>query len=460
MSWAGEQFEEVRSGRSAGKATRYRWGVSMSQHEELAEGADLYRAKADLDAVTGRVLAELLKQSHLMAPGEVGNAVTEAAFPLGISDVRIYLADLQQRHLALLSAGEGEGADPLPIDSTLAGRAYQTVTIQSAPVRGADREGYHVWIPIVDGTARLGVVSLTAADVSEAMLDRYRVLASLVGLMVEAKARYSDTYAQTQRSREMALQAEVIWAILPPRTLATDRVLVSASLEPAYEIGGDAFDYSLLGDHLHVSIFDALGHDLSAGLLASVGIASCRGTRRAGGSLAAIAEYADDAISGSFGDGRFVTALLCDLDLVAGLFTWIPCGHPPPLLIRGRTVKELARPPRPPLGLGSGRNRPGQEENEAADSDYVCAERLEPGDRVLLYTDGVTEGRAADGTPFGLERLADFVIRHSSALLPPPETMRRLNRAIVDYQQGRLRDDATVILVEWQPAKPALVLLP
>jgi serine phosphatase RsbU (regulator of sigma subunit) len=408
-------------------------------------------AKADLDAVIGRVLAELLSRSHLMAPGEVGDAVMEAAFSLGVSAVRIYLADLQQRHLALLSAGEGDGADTLPIDSTLAGRAYQTVTIQSAPVRGADREGYQVWIPIVDGTARLGVMSLTAADVSEAMLDRYRALASLVGLMVEAKARYSDTYAQTQRSREMALQAEVIWAILPPRTLATDRVLISALLEPAYEVGGDAFDYSLLGDHLHVSIFDALGHNLSAGLLASVGIASCRGTRRAGGSLAAIAECADNAIAGSFGDGRFVTALLCDLDLVTGLFTWIPCGHPPPLLIRGRTVKELARPPRPPLGLGS---------VDAADSDSACAERLEPGDRVLLYTDGVTEGRAADGTLFGLERLSDFIVRHSSALLPPPETMRRLNRTIIDYQQGRLRDDATVILVEWQPDKPGPVLLP
>ena len=80
----------------------------------------------------------------------------------------------------------------------------------------------------------------------------------------------------------------------------------------------------------------------------------------------------------------------------------------------------------------------------------MCAERLEPGDRVLLYTDGVTEGRAADGTPFGLQRLADFIIRHSSALLPAPETMRRLNHAIVEYQNGRLRDDATAVLIEWQ----------
>ena len=53
----------------------------------------------------------------------------------------------------------------LPIDSTLAGRAYQTVTIQSAPVRGVGTAGenYQVWIPLVDGTARLGVLCLTVA---------------------------------------------------------------------------------------------------------------------------------------------------------------------------------------------------------------------------------------------------------------------------------------------------------
>lgn len=434
----------------------------MSRHEELAVGAGLRREEGDLDAVAGRVIAELVSRSHLMRPAEVSTALTQAALPLGVSAARIYLADLQQRQLALLPAGEGQGADVLPIDSTLAGRAYQTVTIQSAPVRGVGTAGenYQVWIPLVDGTARLGVLCLTVADASEAMLDRYRALASLAGLIIEAKVGYSDTYAQAQRSREMALQAELVWAFLPPMTFATDRVVVSASVEPAYEAGGDAFDYSLLGDHLHVSIFDALGHDLSAGLLASVGIASCRGTRRAGGSLTAIAARADDAIASSFGEERFVTALLCDLDLATGLFTWIPCGHPPPLLIRGRTVKELTRTARPPLGLGDVYACRGKRPHDDAVSVPLCAERLEPRDRVLLYTDGVTEGRAADGALFGLQRLADFIIRHNSALLPAPETMRRLNRAIVEYQQGQLRDDATAVLIEWQPDRPGPVLTP
>lgn len=409
------------------------------------------------DAVAGRVTAELLSRSHLMRPEDVAEALAQAARPLGVSAVQVYLADLQQRELTPLGAAGGRAPDKLLIDSTLAGRAYQTITVQS----GRAGPAHQLWIPLVDGTERLGVLGLAVADLSEAMLARYRTLASLAGMLIAGKSSHSDTYDQVQRSTEMALQAELVWAFLPPRTFASAGVQICASLEPAYEAGGDAFDYSLLGDHLHVSIFDALGHDLAAGLMASVGIASCRSTRRAGGSLAAITARADHAIATQFGESRFVTALLCDLDLVTGLLRWIPCGHPPPLLIRGnRTVKELHRPHQPPLGLVRVMNRQAQGGYDVEPSATEYTEKLEPGDRVLLYTDGVTEGRAADGTPFGSQRLADFIIRHSSAGLPAPETMRRLNRAILDYQHGRLRDDATAILVEWKPDRPERKLLP
>jgi serine phosphatase RsbU (regulator of sigma subunit) len=345
----------------------------------------------------------------------------------------------------------------LLIDSTLAGRAYQTITIQSGRVDGA----HQLWIPLVDGTERLGALARTVSDVSEPMVAKYRTLASLSAMLIAEKSRCSDTYLQVQRSVEMALQAELAWAFLPPRTFATPQFVVTAALEPAYAAGGDAFDYSLIDDRLHVSIFDALGHDLAAGLLASVGLASCRSTRRADGSLGDIRAQADHAIASQFGNDRFATALLCDLDLASGVLSWIPCGHPAPLLIRGnRTVKELVRPPQLPLGLAS-LDAAG---HATVFPDQAAAppqtEKLEPGDRVLLYTDGVTEGRAADGTPFGTERLADFIIRNSSAGLPAPETIRRLNRAIMDYQHGRLRDDATIVLVEWNPDRTSRSLTP
>lgn len=415
----------------------------------------------DLDASAGRILASLLARSHLLEPGTVAEAITEEAAPLGVRSVRIYLSDLQQRHLKPLPGPDGTSAPSLAIDTTIAGRAYRSIRTQRGAVSSAG-EGQRLWVPLVDGTERLGVLELTVADASEPFQAWFRALASLAGLMIVSKATYSDTYAETRRTQQMALQAELVWAFLPPRTFATSRVLLAATLEPAYAVGGDAFDYSVLGDHLHVSIFDGTGHDLAAGLLASVAMAACRSTRRAGGTLADVVASAHHAIAAQFGGNRFVTALLCDLDLVSGQFSWIPCGHPPPLLIRGnRVVKELSRPQRLPLGLtelGEARGRPAA--ITAPEPAPLQTERLEPRDRLLLYTDGITEGRAADGTPFGVERLSDFIIRHSQDGTPAPETIRRLHHAISDYQHGHLGDDATIVMVEWMPDHPLEILTP
>jgi serine phosphatase RsbU (regulator of sigma subunit) len=82
----------------------------------------------------------------------------------------------------------------------------------------------------------------------------------------------------------------------------------------------------------------------------------------------------------------------------------------------------------------------------------ICGEQLEPGDRVLLYTDGITEARNSEGQEFGLERFVDFIIRRSADGLPVPETLRRLIRSVLEYHDGRLQDDATVLLVEWHGA--------
>ena len=76
---------------------------------------------------------------------------------------------------------------------------------------------------------------------------------------------------------------------------------------------------------------------------------------------------------------------------------------------------------------------------------------FEPGDRLLLYTDGVTEARDPSGEMFGVDRLVDFVERHAADRLPVAETVRRLSHAVLDHQGGPPRDDATLMLLEWSP---------
>lgn len=401
------------------------------------------------DATFGRLLGRVLEESHTTAPGALPALIGRTAAAMGLAGAAVYLADVQQGRLVALPSdapsddradpAAGQAGDVLEIDGTLAGWAYRTMSerLSSGP-------GLTLWLPLADGIERIGVLRVAAASLDAATIDRCRTLASLTALLVESKSAFSDTVARTVRRRPMTLQAELAWAFMPPMTLGTRQVTSSAVLEPAYEIGGDAFDHSLDEGRLHLAVVDAMGHDLAAGGASAVALAGCRSVRRAGGGLAEIVAAVDGVLA-RWIPGRLLTAVFGEIDLAGGRLSWVNCGHPPPLLIRRQHVvpDALRRRSELPLGLGEG---------------YPVANRtvhqtqLEPGDRVLVHTDGVTEGRGPTGEHFGEQRLLDLVVRSVAAGEPAPEALRRLVRALLDYQGAGLRDDATVLLAEWHPA--------
>jgi serine phosphatase RsbU (regulator of sigma subunit) len=328
---------------------------------------------------------------------------------------------------------EGPDREEVLIDATLAGRCYRTLEIQTTTLEDF---GVRMWVPVLDGVERLGVLEL-AFGAEEPNFDDVRVLAGLVAEIVMTKQAYGDLFEQVRRRQPMSVAAELAWRLLPPLTFGTDELVISGVLAPVYQLGGDCFDYAVDARTARVALFDAMGHGLEAGLLASVAMAACRTSRRDRSDLAGTAAAIDSALRAHFGVERFVTAVLAELDLASGRLRWCISGHPPPLLLRdGRIVKTLVGEIAPPLGVSG--------------AVAVTEERLEPGDQVLFFTDGVVEARSTDGEFFGVDRLVDMVARTSAAATPAPETMRRLLHAILDHQEGELQDDATIVVVEWR----------
>jgi Stage II sporulation protein E (SpoIIE) len=378
-----------------------------------------------------RLLGRLLDASHDLAPDELVAEVARAGRAVDADDVAIYLADYDQRVLVPLA--DGTDRTPLEIDATLAGRAFAAIAVQEADT-GAGRR---LWLPLLDGAERLGVLGLTFPSVDDALRARCSWLATLVAELLMTKSQYTDSYFVARRRQSMGLAAEMQWQLLPPLTFVTPRVVIAGLLEPAYEVAGDAFDYALNGDTAHLAVIDPVGHDLTASVLAAVTVGSYRHSRRTGLDLAATHAAMDQAIATQFGGERFVTGQLAQLHCVTGRLQWINAGHPLPLLVRrAKVVDTLACQPVPPLGLGVG-------------PPEIATAALEPADRVLFYTDGVTEGRNLAGEPFGEARLADLLVRETLAGQPAAETMRRLAHAILAHQGTSPRDDATMVFLEW-----------
>ncbi len=381
------------------------------------------------------LLGHLLDASHDLAPDDLVAAISRVGTAVDAEDVAVYLVDYEQA--LLIPLPDGTDRTPLEIDTTLAGRAFAAIAAQEADTGSARR----LWLPLLDGAERLGVLGLTLPSVDGEQRVRCTWLATLVAELLITKGQYTDSYFLARRRHPMSPAAEMQWQLLPPLTFVTPRVVIAGLLEPAYEVAGDAFDYALNGDTAHLAVIDPVGHDLTASVLAAVTVGSYRHSRRAGLSLADTYTAADQAIATQFGGERFVTGQLAQLDCGTGRLQWLNAGHPLPLLVRrAKVVDTLACHPVPPLGLGFGQPE-------------IATATLEPGDRVLFYTDGVTEGRNLDGEPFGEARLADLLVRETLAGQPAAETMRRLAHAILAHQGRTPRDDATMVFLEW-PGPP------
>lgn len=374
----------------------------------------------------------LLVESRLAGPDELCELVRRHARTLGAVDALIYLVDREQ--VSLSSVG---GSERLLVNATLPGAAFTAGVRRWSSQDGPAR----LWMPLCEGAERLGLLAFDFLEQPDeeteiTWLPPLIAFMAAVATLVQTKSLCGDLFERTRRSKPMTIAAELQSSLLPPRTFGAERVTVSGTMEPAYDIGGDTFDYALNGGRLHIALLDAMGHGLEAASLAGLGMAAYRLSRRQGAELDEIGSYVDEVVSQAYGGERFITGWLGCLEVADGRLQYFNAGHPGALLLRGgKVVKQLDAPPVLPFGF--------------QDAPELAAEDLEPGDRVLVYTDGVVEARSATYGFFGEERLIEFFEREAASGHEAPEILRRLTLSVLDHQEGELQDDSSMLLLEW-----------
>jgi hypothetical protein len=376
--------------------------------------------------------------------------LTRAGAAIGVG-VTAYLVDYEQRRLVPV-LGPGQRRSTLEVASTLAGRAFSRVEVLPTEAGGP-----RWWVPLQDGVERLGVLEMVVprpADLHDpALREQCRWLAQLAGHLVVGTTDYGDGLDVLRRSRPRTAAAELVWALLPPLTASTPDIEVAGLLEPSYAVGGDAFDYALAEDVARVAILDAAGHSLLSGMVAAAALSAYRAARRAGHGVFEQARAIDETVGDLFPrTACFVTGVLTELDTATGRLRYLTAGHPPPLVIReGKVVRTLDDAHRPLFGVTAAS---GPVPPELLTTVVVGQEVLQPGDWLVLYTDGLVEARDRDGEFFGEARLVDLLRREMAAGHPPPETLRRLVHAVLEHQAGVLQDDATIVLARWNGRAP------
>jgi hypothetical protein len=297
-------------------------------------------------------LRNLLRSSHLAGPDDLPTLATAAGQALGAVSATVYLADYDQVMLIPLIAPRSVVEEPMPIEGTLAGRAYADLRQQVSAA--GDRPT--LWTPILDGTERLGVLRLEFPvnnHLGDPLPSECQDVASLLAELVITRSLYGDSVERARRRKGMSLSAELLWRLLPPLTFISPRVAIAGVVAPAEEVAGDSFDYAMNGGTLHVAVLDGMGHGMEATLLSAVAVGALRNARRAGAGLGATVRSMEAEIATQFGGDKFVTGIFGELDVASGWWRWITCGHPPAMLLRGgRVVKTLDSAICAPVGLG------------------------------------------------------------------------------------------------------------
>jgi serine phosphatase RsbU (regulator of sigma subunit) len=324
------------------------------------------------------------------------------------------------------TAGRNERAEML----SLGGTAHEQVLLTQEITVLAESDGWMVLVPVTERGDAIGLLEVSLATKPAPEVVAYLVAAGhALAYVLIAVRRHTDLFEWAQRDAPFSVSAEIQRRLLPSAYTAEAGVVTLAGwLEPSHTAGGDTFDYSLEREYLYLSLTDAMGHSTQAALLATLAVATLRNRRRVLATPAEQAEAVDAELRANATAEQFVTGLVARMRLADGAVEIVNAGHPAPYVVRAGQARALELSVQPPLGAGPGEYR----------ADTIA---LQTGDRMVMVTDGYLERRAA---------LVDIeAILAAGAELHPRQVVQRLARAVLAATGGRLRDDATVLCVDF-----------
>jgi sigma-B regulation protein RsbU (phosphoserine phosphatase) len=316
-------------------------------------------------------------------------------------------------------------------------RADYTGLIAAAPFLAAVFGSWRVVLGVgVAGTILGAAFALGGQTIPLAAVVNVVGIALATGIAVAVavtRQRQAERIAELSKLASVAQQA--VLRPLGPQvgSLAVAGRYISSTA--AADIGGDLYEAIDTPYGVRMIIGDVRGKGLDAVRLASIVLGSYRHVAYERADLRAIVADLDRAVARSVGDEDFVTAAL--VEERGGTLTIVNCGHPAPLLLRRGKVISLEPPaPAPPLGF--------------MPVVQPRVERLEPGDRLLLFTDGLGEARR-DGEFFPTADRAWRLLGHGTVA----DGLASLETALVEWVHGRLDDDIALVLMEYSGPRPA-----
>lgn len=384
------------------------------------------------------LLAAVENAPPVAAADVVGQLLGEA---MDASEVAFLIADFSGDALMRLSHNETrptsspdrEVAERVSLYGSPHGRALADQAVQVDWEGG----GWRVLAPVTNRGEAIGVLELhLPGRPDEDRLADVALAAHALAYVVIANRRFTDLFEWGQRTVPLTLAAEIQHRLLPAAyTCEAGQFSLAGWLEPAGNIAGDTFDFSLERDTLHLSMTDAMGHSVQAATLATVLVGTLRNARRARVDLAEQAGQASASLAEHFHHCEYVTGQLVRVDLQSETAQIVNAGHPLPLRLRDGRVTPIDLKPDPPFGVGQHEYR-------------VQPLGLAPGDRLLFLTDGLLDRNASS---LDVEALVA-----EGAQMHPREAVQHLIKAVLKRTAGQLRDDATVMCLDWHGGPPRM----